>query len=112
MGICLASVVVFTAALAGAGPPKTSSPTFESQADLLPQGKIDKFVFGSLRRLSIRPANLCSDAVFVRRVYLDTIGTLPTADEARKFLNDHNSQKHRRWWTGCWSGRSSPTTGP
>ena len=92
MGICLASVVVFTAALAGAGPPKTSSPTFESQADLLPQGKIDKFVFGSLRRLSIRPANLCSDAVFVRRVYLDVIGTLPTADEAG-VSRDHDPDK-------------------
>jgi hypothetical protein len=91
----LASVVVFTAALAGAGPVKTFSPTFESQADLAPQGKVDKLVFGSMRRLSIRPANLCSDAVFVRRVYLDTIGTLPTADEARRFLGDQSPKKRQ-----------------
>ena len=96
MGTCLASVVVFTAALAGAGPVKTFSPTFESQADLAPQGKVDKLVFGSMRRLSIRPANLCSDAVFVRRVYLDTIGTLPTADEARRFLGDQSPKKRQR----------------
>ena len=95
MGTCLASVVVFTAALAGAGPVKTFSPTFESQADLAPQGKVDKLVFGSMRRLSIRPANLCSDAVFVRRVYLDTIGTLPTADEARRFLGDQSPKKRQ-----------------
>ena len=29
--------------------------------------------------MGIQPAKLCSDAVFVRRVYLDVIGTLPTA---------------------------------
>ncbi len=32
-----------------------------------------------MQELNIQPARLCSDAVFVRRVYLDTIGTLPTA---------------------------------
>jgi hypothetical protein len=91
----LASVVVFAAALAGAGPAKTPSPVFESHADLTPQGKIDKLVFGSMRRLSIRPASLCSDAVFLRRAYLDTIGTLPTADEARQFLGDQSPKKRQ-----------------
>jgi len=96
MGTCLASVVVLAAALAGAGPDKMSSvtsPAFESHADLTPQGRIDKLVFAGLRRWNIRPANLCSDEVFVRRVYLDVIGTLPTADEARKFLADRDPKK-------------------
>ncbi len=93
MGTCLASVVVLAAALAGAGPEKISSPLFESPADLMPQGRIDKLVFASLSRLGIRPAHLCSDEVFVRRVYLDVIGTLPTADEARQFLADPNPRK-------------------
>jgi hypothetical protein len=70
-----------------------SSPIFESHADLAPQGKVDTLVFGSLRRSNIRPANLCSDPVFVRRVYLDVIGTLPTADEARQFLADQHPKK-------------------
>ena len=35
----------------------------------------------------------CSDAVFVRRAYLDVIGTLPTADEARDFMRDANPGK-------------------
>ncbi len=95
MGSCLASVVVLAAALAGTGQDKMPalSPVFESHADLTAQGKIDKLVFASLRHLNIRPANLCSDAVFVRRVYLDVIGTLPTAGEARQFLADQNPQK-------------------
>ena len=33
--------------------------------------------------------------MFVRRVYLDVIGTLPTADEARQFLADRNPKKRR-----------------
>ena len=52
---------------------------FESTAAAAPQGKIDELVFARLKRLGIPPAPICSDAVFVRRVYLDVIGTLPTA---------------------------------
>ena len=57
-----------------------SGPTpFESPAPLTPQGRIDELVFQRRKQLDIQPARLCSDAVFVRRVYLDVIGTLPTA---------------------------------
>jgi hypothetical protein len=93
MVMYLASLVALTAALTGAGPNQSTSSTFETSADLTPQGKIDELVFASLKRLAIRPANLCSDGVFVRRVYLDVIGTLPTAEEARQFLADHGPNK-------------------
>ena len=63
---------------------------FESPAALTPAGKIDELVFARLKKLGLQPSPLCSDAVFVRRVYLDVIGTLPTAAEAREFLLDHN----------------------
>lgn len=56
-------------------------------------GQIDKLVFGKLKELGIQPANPCSDAVFVRRVYLDVIGTLPTAEEAVKFFEDKSPNK-------------------
>jgi hypothetical protein len=46
---------------------------------------IDKFVFGKLKQLGIPPSPLCDDATFVRRVYLDITGRLPTADEAKQF---------------------------
>ena len=48
-----------------------------------------------MKKLGLQPSPLCSDAVFLRRVYLDVIGTLPTAAEAREFLLDTIPQKRR-----------------
>jgi hypothetical protein len=66
---------------------------FEASTDPAPSCRIDHLVFSRLKRLTIRPANLCSDAVFVRRAYLDVIGTLPTAEETAQFLGDTNPGK-------------------
>ncbi|MFO1001188.1 MAG: DUF1553 domain-containing protein [Planctomycetaceae bacterium] len=49
---------------------------------------IDELVLQQLRRLNLKPSPRSSDEVFVRRVYVDTIGTMPTADEVRGFLAD------------------------
>jgi Protein of unknown function (DUF1553)/Protein of unknown function (DUF1549) len=68
---------------------------FESASAAHPTCPIDEKVFGRLAQLGIEPAHVCSDAVFVRRVYLDVIGTLPSAAEARQFLNDPAPQKRR-----------------
>ena len=53
-------------------------------------------VFARLKELKIQPARLCSDGVFVRRVYLDVIGYLPTAEQARAFLDDRDPQKRQK----------------
>jgi hypothetical protein len=67
---------------------------FESPAPLPPpNNKIDELVFARLRALHLAPAQLCSDPVFVRRVYLDVTGTLPTATEAEQFILDRNPNK-------------------
>ena len=57
------------------------------------QNKIDEIVFAQLQQLQIVPAQLCSDAVFVRRVYLDVTGTLPSATEAEQFILDRKPDK-------------------
>lgn len=79
--------------LAGRATPATATAPFEIQTEPLPRGKIDELVFARLKRLGIQPANVCSDAVFVRRVYLDAIGTLPTAFEAKEFLLNGDPNK-------------------
>lgn len=47
---------------------------------------IDDIVLDQLQQLQLQPSPRCSDEVFIRRAFLDTIGTLPTADEVRTFL--------------------------
>ena len=44
---------------------------------------IDEHVFARQRELQLLPAPVASDEVFLRRVYLDVIGALPTPDEAK-----------------------------
>ena len=68
---------------------------FESALPPRASGRIDELVFGKLDQLKISPANLCSDAAFVRRAYLDVIGTLPTVSEASDFILSTNANKRR-----------------
>jgi hypothetical protein len=66
---------------------------YEANSLPIPKSKIDELVLRKLKALGIAPAHLCTDEVFVRRVFLDVIGTLPTADETRSFLKDAQPNK-------------------
>lgn len=57
---------------------------------------IDHHVFAKLRTLRMAPSPLAPDSVFLRRVYLDVLGVLPTPDETRSFLADRRPHKRAR----------------
>jgi hypothetical protein len=57
---------------------------------------IDELVFSKLKRVNIVPSALSSDREFVRRVYLDTVGLLPTLDESQRFLESKDPQRRAR----------------
>ena len=55
----------------------------------VPDGNaIDKAVFAKLNRMRIPPSDICTDREFIRRIYLDVLGVLPTPEEVRQFLAD------------------------
>ena len=91
--------LVLAAALLAAGTgmaaPAGVSDAFETAAAPVAASRLDKIVFAGLARLHVRPV-VCSDAVFVRRAYLDVTGTLPTAQEARAFIQDPDTKNKRR----------------
>jgi hypothetical protein len=87
IGVLLSVTLAPAAALAAVVPP------FEQENHALPPTPLDILVQQDLAALGLPAAAPCSDAVFVRRVYLDAIGTLPTAAEARAFLTDRAADK-------------------
>jgi hypothetical protein len=95
--LALVLALAWDPASAGSAPvsPAPQGP-FATATAPLPRNKIDELVFGNLKRLGIEPAPLATDAVFVRRVYLDAIGTLPTAEEARAFIADQDPDKRSK----------------
>ena len=87
----------------------------ESSDPPKPANRIDEIVFAKLKALGIKPV-LCSDAVFVRRAYLDLTGKLPSAEEAKAFIQSSDKNKrvalidrlldqsaHVDYWAMKWS---------
>jgi hypothetical protein len=54
---------------------------------------IDDLVLEKLKALNVPPSPRSTDAEFIRRAFLDTIGTLPTAQETRDFLTSKSAKK-------------------
>ena len=81
-----------------------------------PRNFIDELIDAKLALLRLPASPLCNDSEFVRRIYLDTIGTLPTPEETASFLGDVAPDKRDRliaellarpefvdYWTYKWS---------
>ncbi|MDA1049029.1 MAG: DUF1553 domain-containing protein [Planctomycetota bacterium] len=57
---------------------------------------VDELAEKKFRELGIEPSPLCDDATFVRRVYLDVIGTLPTVADVTSFLESQDAHKRNK----------------
>jgi hypothetical protein len=54
---------------------------------------IDEFVFAKLKASNLLPSGQVSDEHFVRRVYLDVLGVVPTVAETTEFLDSRDPNK-------------------
>lgn len=64
------------------------------QADDLPlRDVVDQHIRAAWQQQGIEPAAPASDAEFLRRIYLDLVGTIPTYEEALAFLDDTRPDK-------------------
>jgi hypothetical protein len=61
------------------------------------QNYIDELVQAKWQKLNLTPSPLADDATFLRRAFLDALGTLPTPAEVREFLSDTEPRKRDKW---------------
>jgi uncharacterized protein DUF1549/uncharacterized protein DUF1553 len=54
---------------------------------------IDDFILGKMEADGVVPAPAATDEEFLRRVYLDITGRIPTVDQARQFLDSPDANK-------------------
>ncbi len=80
--------------------------------------RVDDLVYAKLQRIKSLPSDVCTDAEFMRRVYLDLVGLPPTSKDVRIFLADARDSRVKReelvdrligssefveFWTNKWS---------
>jgi hypothetical protein len=86
MAAYLESTAIFTALV-----PRGETAVTEAAPPAI--NEIDRLVDAKLIKLHIVPSGLCDDATFLRRVYLDVIGRLPTPKECREFFDSAQPDK-------------------
>lgn len=80
--------------------------------------RVDELVADKWARVKVVPSDLCDDATFIRRVYLDLTGMPPSSDAVRAFLHDDTPTRDKRakivdellageayvdYWTNKWA---------
>jgi len=85
--------------------PKKADPTKKVTGTLAADAKlsaeqlaqhIDKLIVKRLKEDKIDASPVCSDEDFVRRIYLDLMGKIPTAEQAAKFLDSKETNKRAK----------------
>ncbi len=68
----------------------------KSDGDVDTAKRIDGFMAKHWSASKVKPAELCDDATFLRRLTLDLAGRIPTPPEVERFLADTSSDKRSR----------------
>jgi hypothetical protein len=71
-------------------------PRLAEIANFQPNNAVDELALAKWKKLGLRPSLTCDDATFVRRVMIDLCGRLPTAAEAKAFLDDTSADKRSK----------------
>ncbi len=72
---------------------KLPADTFTAAAK---SGRIDELVLSKLERLNIPPSGIATDGEFIRRLFLDAAGVLPTPAEVEAFTHDADPAKRAK----------------
>ncbi|HEY1188441.1 MAG TPA: DUF1549 and DUF1553 domain-containing protein [Gemmata sp.] len=67
-----------------------------ARADEPLRAVIDRELSAAWKKQNVTPAPKSTDAEFLRRVYLDLVGTVPTTAETTRFLNDTGAKKREK----------------
>ena len=78
------------------GPARAAGKDAKSLAE-----SIDRLLAARWAEAKVQPAPPADDAEYLRRVCLDLVGKIPTAAEARDFLDDPVLTSDRDWWKTC-----------
>ena len=99
IGLPVASLILLLSIAASGSVPEVEkgdvpvlSP-YESSQHQVDESPLDRIVLATLEKKGIEPSRACSDGVFIRRVFLDVIGTLPSAKEVIYFTNSSDPEK-------------------
>ncbi|HMC64009.1 MAG TPA: DUF1549 and DUF1553 domain-containing protein [Gemmataceae bacterium] len=89
---CRIEALVFGVLMAGVSGSWSAEPITEQAL----AAKIDGHIAAPWKSSRVQPAAPADDAEFLRRISLDLIGRIPSATEARDFINDKSPDKRRR----------------
>ena len=93
-----ASPIIEGLAPKGNSPPIESNLEFRMSLDQIKSASlwIDRTVGNRLIKSGLQPNKQTDDFVFVRRIYLDVAGRIPTDEEASSFLKNNDPEKRRK----------------
>src|SRR5262245_1984054 len=81
---------------AGVQPLRADPPAPADREALALAAEIDRQLAQRQAAAKVEPAPLADDAEFLRRVYLDVTGRIPTVHDARAFFQDKSPDKRQR----------------